>query len=620
MDEFNDILRSVTAENEMEVKPVGSKELTKFSTALRKYKSGKASVERRAIDAEQWWKLRNQIDSEKDGKAIEGFKAKSGWLHNVIVAKHADLMEAYPEPNILPREPGDKQEADTLSKILPVILEHNQFDDVYAAAVWQKLKMGTAVYKVYWDGSKVNGLGDIAIECIDLLNVFWEPGVKNIQQSKYFFHTALADKDMLEQEYPQLKDKAKTTAFAPSKFVYDDSVDTSDKAVVVDCYYKKRENNRTVLHYVKYVGDEILFSTENEGMVNGLYDHGLYPFVFDCMFPIEGSPCGYGFVDLCSNGQEQIDMMQTAFLKNTMVGAMPRYFSRIDSAVNEKEFLELNNPLVHVSGNLGEDSLRLIDYKPLAQNYIEMRKFTIEELRQTSGNTETSNGDTPSGVTAASAIAALQEASGKGSRDATRTSYRAYSDVIYISIELIRQFYELPRQFRITGQMGIDQFVSYSNSGLAMQPMGISIDGQDMMRLPVFDIKVEPAKKTAYSKVSQNELALQFYQLGFFAPQQVDQAMAALQMMDFDGKDGVSQMVARNGTLQQKMAQIQQYALAMTEKYEPHNMAALAQAITGQQGQIEHGGEKPELEVDTGEDKRVEKARAQSREASQVDE
>ena len=618
MDEFN---VAAVAENAIVAeKAVGSKDLQKFTTALQKYKAGKASVERRAIAAENWWKLRNEAEREKDTKGLSGFNAKSGWLHNVIVAKHADLMEAYPEPNILPREEGDKWEADMLSKIVPVILEQNQFDDTYSDCMWQKLKTGTGVYKIYWDQDKFNGLGDITIECIDLLNLFWEPGVKDIQKSKYFFHTALVDKEMLEWEYPQLKDKLKTTPFTPSKFLYDDTVDNSDKAVVVDCYYKKRINGKTVLHYVKYVGDEILFSTENNGMDEGLYTHGLYPFVFDSMFPIEGSPCGYGFIDLCSNGQEQIDLMQTAFIKNTMVGAMPRYFARMDGAINESEFLDLNNPIIHVQGNLGEDSIRSVGYTALSGNYIDMRQFTIDELRQTSGNTEASNGNTPSGVTAASAIAALQEASGKGSRDATRTSYRAYREIIGLSIELIRQFYQLPRQFRITGEMGIDKFISYSNEGIGMQPIGMAIGGQEMYRLPVFDIKVEAAKKTAYSKVSQNELALQFYQMGFFAPQQVDQAMAALQMMDFDDKDRVTRMVARNGGMQRELALYQQYALAMTQKYEPQNMEQLAASMTGQMAQMPRGGgAKAELKQNTGEDARMTKARAQSREASQVD-
>ena len=46
----------------------------------------------------------------------------SGWLHNVIVSKHADAIEAYPEPNILPREESDRAEAKVLSAIIPCVL------------------------------------------------------------------------------------------------------------------------------------------------------------------------------------------------------------------------------------------------------------------------------------------------------------------------------------------------------------------------------------------------------------------------------------------------------------------------------------------------------------------
>ena len=159
--------------------PVDESRLAEFTRILQKYKAGKASVERRAVAAENWWKLRNSAE-ERRSSAEEGFQAASGWLHNVIVSKHADAMDAYPEPNILPREPGDRQEAWVLQKILPVILEQNEFEKTYSECMWQKLKTGTGVYRVGWDPEKAGGLGDIAIERVDLLNVFWEPGVRDI--------------------------------------------------------------------------------------------------------------------------------------------------------------------------------------------------------------------------------------------------------------------------------------------------------------------------------------------------------------------------------------------------------------------------------------------------------
>ena len=338
-----------------------------------------------------------------------------------------------------------------------------------------------------------------------------------------------------------------------------------------------------MLQYVKFVGDQVLYATENdpEMALRGLYDHGLFPYVFDPLFPVEGSPCGYGFVDLCKQPQIEIDNMKTAIVKNTMAGAIPRYFGRNDGAVNEDDFLDLDKTIVRVDGNLGEDTLRQINVTPIDDSYIAYLNNTIQELRETSGNTETATGSTGSGVTAASAIAALQEASGKGSKDSTRSSYRAYSKIIELCIELIRQFYDVPRKFRIVGQYGSMQFTTYTNAGLQPQNQGNDF-GQDMgYRLPVFDIKVSAQKQSAYTTLSNNELALQFFQLGFFNPQLTDQALPCLEMMQFDGKDDVLQKVAQNGTMQQKLIQYQQLALALAQKYEPDLVPGLATDITG---------------------------------------
>lgn len=620
-------------------KPViGEQQVKEFTKVLQKYKTGKAHTEMRIVDSEDWWKLRNTRQEAKKTELGKdnGFKSVSGWLHNVIVSKHADAMDAYPEPNVLPREQDDKPEAAILSEIIPCILEQNHFESTYSDCMWQKLKTGTGVYKVVWDAGKLNGLGDIGIERVNLLNIYWEPGVTDIQQSRYFFHTELYDKDVLKEQYPDLlKNKLKGQAFMSTKFLYDDSVDTTDKATVIEVYYHKTVAGKRLLHYCKYVEDVVLFATENEPQMymTGLYDHGKYPYVFDTLFPIEGSPCGYGFVDLCKNPQTEIDLMKTAFLKNTMTGAIPRYFSRADGNVNEEEFLDLSNPLVHVSGTVDEATLRRIEHNSLDGAYINMLDHTIQELRETSGNTETSAGSSSGGVTAASAIAALQEASGKGSRDATKSAYRAYGQIVELCIELIRQFYDMPRQFRIVGQYGMDQYISYTNKGIQPIHQGMAF-GQDMgFRTPAFDIKVSAQKKTAYTKVAQNELALQFFNLGFFRPDMCDQALMTLDMMEFDGRDELMQKISRNGTLFDMLTQYMQLALTLAQEFAPNMVPGLSQDIMqvmggampqigsaslgipqqtagGQQFNDKNGDGKAEHSV-------VEKARQKSNDASQ---
>jgi hypothetical protein len=125
----------------------------------------------------------------------------------------------------------------------------------------------------------------------------------------------------------------------------------------------------------------------------------------------------------------------------------------------------------------------------------------------------------------------------------------------------------------------MEQFISYSNEGIRPIHQGNDF-GQDMgFRLPVFDIKVSAEKKTAYSRVAQNELALQFFRLGFFRPDMTDQALMTLEMMEFDGKDDLMQRISRNGTMYQMLAQYMQLALTLAQKYEPNMVPGLTQDI-----------------------------------------
>ncbi len=561
--------------------PIGKEQLKKFTRILREYKAGKARTEARIIAAEQWWKLRNTAEEQKKTEigADGGFTSVSAWLHNVVTSKHADAIESYPEPNILPREQGDKAEAKMLSSIVPCVLEQNDFEGVYDRAMWSKMKFGTACYKVVWDKNLHNGLGDIRVDKISLLNVYWEPGIEDIQKSRYLFQTELVDKDILRQRYPELEGSLKGQGLISAKFLYDDTVNTADKATVIEAYYHVFQNNRKVLHYCKYVEDHVLYATENEMQSvtddmgqplaepmasTGLYDHGLYPFVFDPLFPIEGSPCGYGFIDLGLNPQIAIDLMNTAFVKNTIVGALPRYISNNDEAsINEKELLDTKNPIVHCKGSIDEVSLRLIPHNSLDGNYLNLLDRYIQEMRETTGNTETSTGNIAAGVTAASAIAALQEAAGKGSRDSNQASYRAYEKIVKLCIELIRQFYTLPRKFRILGEYGAMEFVEYSNAGLMQEQM--SVNGEQGFRKPEFDIKVYAQKRSVYTKISNNETAIQFFQMGFFNPQMAEQALMCLEMMDFDGKDEIMQKVAKNARVFQMFAFYAQQCFMMAQ-------------------------------------------------------
>ena len=542
---------------------IGVEQLREAAQTLRKYKQGKANLEQRVIDNEEWYRLRHW-ECLRQGSKKQQVEPVSAWLLNSIANKHADAMDNFPAPNILPREPGDVKEARQLSAIVPVVLEQAGFEATYSEGWWDKIIGGTAIYGVFWDGSKLGGLGDIAVEPVDILNLFWEPGVTKIQNSANVFHVKLEDNAALEQAYPELSGKLGGNGLDISKYVYDDTVDTTEKSVVVDWYYKKKTGGKTVLHYYKFVGDTVLYATENENG-EGWYDHGKYPFVFDPMFRVKGTPCGFGYIDIGKGAQEYIDRGDQAVMQNMLSNAKPRYFVRSDGSVNEQEYADMTKDFVHTDGNLGQDSILPVVGKVLNSIYLNVLDRKVDELKETTGNRDVSTGGSTSGVTAASAIAAMQEAGSKLSRDGNKAAYRAFREVVELVVELIRQFYDLPRQFRILGENGREDFVSYTNAGIKPVYQGMEM-GVDMgYRLPVFDIEITAEKASPYSKLSQNELALQFFGAGFFNPQMTDQALACLEMMDFDGKEQIMQRISANGTLYQRLMMAQQQAVAMAQ-------------------------------------------------------
>lgn len=529
---------------------IGTEEVRRAADILRRYHAGKRQLEQRIIDNEQFWKLRHWQQMEKTGQGGNPADPQptSGWLVNRILSKHADAMDCYPEPTVLPREPGDREEAGKLTRILPVILKKNGFKRTYSSAWWYKLKSGCAVYGVFWDAGKLNGLGDISIRRMDLLNLFWEPGVTDIQDSPHFFSTELQDREALEERYPQAKGKADRGGWTLSRYLYDDAVDTSGKVLVVDWYYHTRENGRRVLQYCKFVGDTVLYATENDPDMRdrGWYDHGRYPFVFDVLFPEEGTPAGYGYVDLCKSPQKQIDLMNQAILKNTLASATPRFFVRSDGAVNENEYADWTRPFVHTNGNLGSDSIAPIQTAGLDSVYVAILQSKIAEMKETAGNRDVANGGTAGGVTAATAIAALQEAGGKLSRNMIDDGYEAFSDVVTLCIELIRQFYSLPRQFRLLGVMGQEEFVSYDSRGL--QPQAVDDGVVSGYRVPEFDLEVSAQDENPYKTMEYNQLALQLFQMGFFRADMADQALRCLELMDFKNKDRLMSSILRGQT------------------------------------------------------------------------
>lgn len=561
-------------------------EIVKQAEARRqKYAKGKKSLDEKATANQKWWRGRHWSEIKKDNKSLEDAeKPTSAWLFNSIINKHADMMDNFPKPNVLPRSRDSQVDAEKLGKIVPVVLEQNGYQTTYSRKAYDYISDGTAITGVFWDNAKNDGMGDVAIRQIDIHNIFWKHGIEDIQESPEVFTVAAVDNDELIKMYPQMEGKVgndKTTV----KYEADDSTDDSSMSEVVDWYYKVVEYEdvvidesgttlprpKTILHYCKYCNGEVLYSSENEGIENGFYQHGKFPFVFQVMFPIKDYPAGFGYIDVMKEPQKYIDVLDQLLADNAFKVGTERYFVRRSLGLNVDDFADYSKPFVEFDGNL-DDAIKTIETPTIPAFVLQYQTNKIEELKETSGNRDFSQGTTSGGVTAASAIAALQEAGSKLSRDMIRAAHNAFTEECYLVIELIRQFYTEPREFRIDDGKGGYEFVDYDNANIAAET---SADGI-LKSKPIFDLQVTAEKKSPFSRAAQNEIAKELYSMGLFNPDMAEPALVCLDMMDFEGKDEIKKKVQDNSMLMGRIQQMVGAIQAFDAAYPQFGLAQVA--------------------------------------------
>ena len=98
----------------------------------------------------------------------------------------------------------------------------------------------------------------------------------------------------------------------------------------------------------------------------------------------------------------------------------------------------------------------------------------------------------------------------------------------------------------------------------------------------MFDVKVSAQKRNAYSRLSQNELAMELYRMGIFDEGKEQEALSCLRMMEFDGRDELIGRITASMGLREKLDELQKYkalALAFARRYRPDMAEGLGVAV-----------------------------------------
>lgn len=501
--------------------------LSEIRAAYSDYVGRLASFREKIKEDRRWFEQKQtELQGKEEKRKAAGVpNSHSGHIFNAIQYKHADAMDNFPCANVLPREESDEEGAKILTEIVPFVFERCKFRKTYSLNLYDKLGPGTAVYGVFWD----SGAGDISVKAVDLLNFLWQPDSVDLQESRYIFYDSFMPADDFRRVYGDTEGCVMQSSHYETK--ENTGPEVADTVVITDCYYKVQvSESKKVLHFVKFSGDKVLFSSEDaEGYEDGFYKHGRYPFCVDLLHPVSGKIYGMGIVDIAKNMQARIDKLDAAITKHAVKCANSRVIGKANNGINKNEFLNLDTEYIEAQGDI-QEGIRELTVPALPSFVMNHRDKLIDELKEICGNRDFAQGGSNGGVTAASAITALQTASDKLVRDSVNTSYDCFREIVELVIELIREFYTEEKVFRVTGDDGRSVFKRVKSSDIFGESQAAA-----------FDVIVTVEKSNPYTRAMHNSLILELASAGLLNPQNFVYNKFILSQLNFDGKDKLIQ-------------------------------------------------------------------------------
>ena len=482
----------------------------------------------------------------------------------------ADLMDEMPEAIILPDAAGDAPmiTAKVLTKVVEQELDACDWEGEYAKGVHDFLQDGWCAFESGHDPLENNGLGGAFIHYVMNKNFMCDPQTPDLQDGRACFVLDVKPWDWFQQHYPDIypymvgdeglieADRIESTTEPPRV-----------KALrIIEMWVKEFDPKRksAAVHFVRVAGHQVIEDSKLT-YPNGYYEHGMFPFRICRLYPQKGSALGLGICDLFKDTQRYADKLNAILLENALRARTPRLFIQ-EGMVDIDDVRDFGKEAIEVHGNL-EAAVKWMDTQPLPSYMMNFAQMMQASIKNEAGSNDQSRGQTAGGVTAASAITALQDMSTKRSRMEARELQRGFKECVRMMIEMMREKDIVPREIVITveGQQAIVPFDSRSL---------YRSDGKGR-KMPIEAlITIKTSRQTRFSRMAHNELVLQFVNMF----QQTADPLIMMEALEMDDKEQILDTIrkAQRGgmlALQQQNAQMQAQLQQMSEQLQKYQSA-----------------------------------------------
>lgn len=539
-----------------EEQPLSAEEkklLDRGYSLFRQFKDKLADVHMEMYEARQM----RQLTQDERSRTSPPLNTLNSCIDNVI----ADQIDNMPEAKMVPEREETMDSAEEMSDVVSYCLYQANWPKKYQTLMEDAVVTGTGVVQVFWDEDMERGDGMVNVLAWHPEDFYPDPMYENIQDGRGCFkvtHTTVA---WVEEHYPHAKGYVQSDEHSEEGFESTfESSDNDKKTTFIEFWYKhydaKARKNR--VHMAQFAGRALLYSTElgfhcddKNTLKQGVFAHGELPFILYKYKDVWRKPFGTGLVHDYKPTQDAIDRYQKYIDDNARMSSVSKTYVRRGS-VPVEDVADMSKTVVEYSGSDVRSEMTTVQTAPLNNQVFTTMNYMVDTMKQDCGQNQFTRGEGGLGVTAATAIQALQEAGGKITRMHTEKFKNAFREMTEQIMWVLSEYLEPGRQFKIIG--GWDSTGNMENRLVTIRPA--KPEG-DKLPKPAYTVRVQVQRNNPLQIQADNEFLMQVSQVCAQAGQPLPPETVVRLMEGYRTKSSVLKAVVQNSQTQQMIQQMQ---------------------------------------------------------------
>lgn len=554
---------------------------------LRIWRDGCREIHERAKESRQILLLQDPKQDQltkgrrQDKKTIQLQTLKSTF-NNCI----ADQMDNMPEALMVPETKELEAVAEDLTDIVRFVMARNNYESLHRRRVEDCFCTGTSVTQIAWDDAMDGGKGNVALLRWPIESFLWDPASETIDDARALFKVSWHPKSWFEQHYPDKYDLIGADEGDWNGLGMPDAQDEThpgdeERVLLVEYWYRlyDADKKRYTINVAYLAGGVILEDAKD------VYKHGMYPFVLDVYTPIEGLPVGDGLIQECVPMMRYVNRYANYIDMNLRMASKGRLLVNRTAGIDKDALLDWESDVVE-GDRIDPSALQWMQTQPFSGAVTQQMLQLQSDIKQDSGQNQFTRGETAGGVTAASAISALQEAGGKITRLRTNVLNQGYKAMAEQVMWLINQFYDKKRVLMVTGNR---EGVNERREVNADPERLFGSRGKGVLPPPPYTVQVQVQRRNPLRQQAQNELFMQAYSMAAQAGAPFPLSVL-FRLLHVDGKERILPEIQAVEQYQQQMQELMaqnQQLLAQNQEMQAgmaNQQEIIDQMMAGQRG------------------------------------